>query len=72
MALSEGGGDVLAPNAERKDGGGGAVRRELPFLAIALGTLVVAVIIVLVLYLVVSYQAGEVAEAIKKLVQAAK
>ena len=40
VALSEGGGDVLAPNAERKDGGGGAVRRELPFLAIALGILV--------------------------------
>jgi type VI secretion system protein ImpK len=72
VALSEGGGDVLAPNAERKDGGGGAVRRELPFLAIALGTLVVAVIIVLILYLVVSYQAGEVADGIKKLVQSSK
>jgi type VI secretion system protein ImpK len=63
---------VLAPNAERKDGGGGAVRRELPFLAIALGTLVVAVIIVLILYLVVSVQAGDVADTIRKLVAGTK
>ena len=63
---------MLAPNAERKDGGGGAVRRELPFLAIALGTLVVAVIIVLVLYLVITYQAGDVADMIKKLVASTK
>jgi hypothetical protein len=34
--------------------------------------LVVAVIIVLILYLVVSYQAGDVAEAIKKLVASSK
>jgi type VI secretion system protein ImpK len=72
VALSEGGGDVLAPNAERKDGGGSAVRRELPFLAIALGTLVVAVIIVTILYAVISFQAADVADAINKLVAATK
>jgi len=72
VALSEGGGDVLAPNAERKDGGGGAVRRELPFVAIALGLLVLAVIIVIVLRLVVSFDADGVADSIKKLLQSGK
>ena len=68
VALSEGGGDVLAPNAERKDGGGGAVRRELPFLAAALGFLVVAVLVVIILRLVIGSTAGDVAEAILKVV----
>jgi type VI secretion system protein ImpK len=72
VALSEGGGDILAPNAERKDGGGGAVRREAPFLAIALGFLVLAVIIVIVLRLIVSFSADDVAAAIQKLLSAAK
>jgi len=72
VALSEGGGEVLAPNAERKDGGGGAVRRELPFLAIALGTLAVAVIIILILYFVISWQASDVASTIDKLVKTTK
>lgn len=67
IALSEGGGDALAPNAERKDGGGGAVRRELPFLAIALGLLVLAVLVVIVLRLVVASDASDVADEIKKL-----
>ena len=69
VALSEGGGDVLAPNAERKDGTGGAVQRELPFLALALGLLVFAVIIVIVLRLVVGFDADGVAEAIRKLLK---
>jgi len=68
VALSEGGGDVLAPNAERKDGTGGAVRRELPFLALALGLLLSAVIVVIVLRLLVSIDADGVADAIRKLV----
>jgi type VI secretion system protein ImpK len=68
VALSEGGGDILAPNAERKDGGGGAVRRELPFLAAALGFLVVAVLVVIILRLVIGSTAGDVAEAILKVV----
>jgi type VI secretion system protein ImpK len=72
VALSEGGGDVLAPNAERKDGGGGAVRRELPFLAVALGFLVLAVVVVIVLRLIVGSSADGVAEAIQKLLGAAK
>jgi type VI secretion system protein ImpK len=67
VALSEGGTDVLAPNAERKDGGGGAVRRELPFLAVALGFLVVAVIVVFILRIWVSSSADNVAEGIQKL-----
>ena len=67
VALSEGGGDVLAPNAERKDGGGGAVRRELPFLAVALGFLVVAVIVVIILRLIIGSNADSVAEGIQKM-----
>jgi type VI secretion system protein ImpK len=67
VALSEGGGEVLAPNAERKDAGGGAVRRELPFVAIALGFFVLAIIVVIVLRLVVGSQADGVAEQIQKL-----
>lgn len=68
VALSEGGGEVLAPNAERKDAGGGAVRRELPFVAIAIGFFVLAIIVVIVLRLIVGSQADSVAEAIQKLI----
>ncbi len=68
VALAVGGGEVLAPNAERRDGGAGAVRRELPFLAIALGFFVVALLVVIVLRVVVGNSAEEVAEGIKKLV----
>ncbi len=67
VALSEGGGEVLAPNAERKDGGGGAVRRELPFLAIALGFFVVALLVVIVLRLIIGSNADSVSDAINKL-----
>jgi type VI secretion system protein ImpK len=67
VALSEGGGEVLAPNAERKDAGGGAVRRELPFVAIALGFFVLAIIVVIVLRLIVGSQADSVADQIQKL-----
>jgi len=72
VALSEGGGDVLAPNAERKDGTGGAVRRELPFLVVALGFLVLAVLVVIVLRLIIGSSAGDVAESIQKLVGSGK
>jgi type VI secretion system protein ImpK len=72
VALSEGGGDILAPNAERKDGAGGTVRRELPFLAVALGFLVLAVVVVIVLRLVVGSSADGVAETIQKMIGAAK
>jgi type VI secretion system protein ImpK len=68
VALSEGGGEVLAPNAERKDAGGGAVRRELPFVAIALGFFVLALIIVIVLRLMVGSQADAVVQQINKLI----
>jgi type VI secretion system protein ImpK len=72
VALSEGGGEVLAPNAERKDGGTGAVRRELPFLAVALGFLVIAVLVVIILRLVIGSSAGDVTDAIMKLVSGGK
>ena len=72
VALSEGGGEVLAPNAERKDGGTGAVRRELPFLAVALGFLVVAVLVVIILRLVIGSSAGDVTDSIMKLVSGGK
>ncbi|MBI4705133.1 MAG: DotU family type IV/VI secretion system protein [Deltaproteobacteria bacterium] len=68
VGLSVGGGELLAPNAERKDGGAGAVRRELPFLAVALGFFVVALLIVIVLRLVIGSSAESVAESITKLV----
>ncbi len=72
VALSEGGGDVLAPNAERKDGGGGAVRRELPYLAVALGFLVVAILVVIVLRLIIDSSADGVVESIQKLIGTGK
>lgn len=72
VALSEGGGEVLAPNAERKDGGGGAVRRELPFLAVALGFFVLALVVVIVLRLIVGSNAEGVADSIQKLLGAGK
>ena len=68
VALALTAGDVLAPNAERKDGGGGAVRRELPFLAIALGFFVLALLVVIILRLIVGSNAQEVSDAIMKLV----
>ena len=70
--VAEGGGDLLAPNAERKDGGGGAVRRELPFLAIALGFLVLALIVVIILWLVIGSNADSTVQAIKKLLGGGK
>ncbi len=69
VALTEGGGETLAPNAERKDGGGGAVRRELPFLIIALGFFVLALLVVIVLSLVISSNATDAVDSINKLVQ---
>jgi type VI secretion system protein ImpK len=69
VALSMGGSDVLAPNADRKDGGAGAVRRELPFLFIALGFFVLALLIVIVLRLVIGSSADDVAEHIRKLIK---
>ncbi|MBM4373991.1 MAG: DotU family type IV/VI secretion system protein [Deltaproteobacteria bacterium] len=69
VALSVGGGDLLAPNAERRDGGGGAVRRELPILAMALGFFVFALLVVLILRLVIGSQATDVSDAIRKLIQ---
>lgn len=72
VALSEGGGEVLAPNAERKDGGAGAVRRELPFLIIAFGFLVLAVVVVIVLRLIIGSSASDVVDSIQKLVGAGK
>ncbi len=69
IALSIGGTEGLAPNAERRDGGSGAVRRELPFLAIALAFFVIALLVVIILRLVVGSSAGDVAEGIRKLIQ---
>ena len=69
VALALGVSDQLAPNAERKDGGAGAVRRELPFLAIALGFFVVALLIIIILKLVIGSNATDASEAIRKLIQ---
>lgn len=68
VALAVGGGEVLAPNAERRDGTAGSVRRELPFLAIALGFFVIALLVVIILRLVVGNSADDVADGIKKLI----
>jgi len=67
VAMAEGGGDQLAPNAERKDGGGSAVRRELPYLFIAIGFLILALIVIFILWLIIGSNADSTAEAIKKL-----
>jgi type VI secretion system protein ImpK len=72
VALSEGGGEVLAPNAERKDGAGGAVRRELPFLVVALCFLVLALMVVIVLRIIIDLNADDVASAIRKLASEGK
>ncbi len=72
VALAEGGGDQLAPNAERKDGGGGAVRRELPYLFIAIGFLILALIVIFILWLIIGSNADSTAEAIKKLLGGGK
>lgn len=68
VALSTGAGEALAPNAERKDGTGGAVRRELPYLAVALGFLILALLVVIVLKIVIGAQANSVSEGIQKLI----
>lgn len=67
VALSEGGADLLAPNAERKDGSSGAVRRELPFLVVALGFLVLALMVVIILSIIIRFNADDVATVIRKL-----
>jgi type VI secretion system protein ImpK len=72
VALAEGGGDQLAPNAERKDGGGSAVRRELPYLFIAIGFLVLALIVIFILWLVIGSNAESTAEEIKRLLGGGK
>ncbi|MFO0615505.1 MAG: DotU family type IV/VI secretion system protein [Polyangiaceae bacterium] len=66
VAVAEGGGDQLAPNAERKDGGGGAVRREAPLVFIAIGVFVVAVIVVVILRFWVGSNADDVVKSIQK------
>ena len=68
VAVAVGGGDQLAPNAERRDGGSGAVKRELPFLAIALSFFVVALLVVIVLRLIIGSHAEDVAEGIRSLI----
>jgi type VI secretion system protein ImpK len=72
VALAEGQGDQLAPSAERKDGGGSTVRRELPYLFIALGFLALALVVIFILWLVIGSNADSTAEAIKKLLTPGK
>ncbi len=67
VALNESVGEVLAPHAERKDGRQSEVRRELPFLAISLGFLLVAILVLIVLRLVLGAYADSAAESIRKL-----
>jgi len=68
VALSTGAGEQLAPNAERKDGTGGTVRRELPYLAVALGFLLLALVVVIVLKIVIASQANGIAEHIQGMI----
>lgn len=67
VAVAEGGSDQLAPNAERKDGGGGAVRRELPYLFVAIGFLILALIVIFILWLIIGSNADSTVQAIKAL-----
>jgi type VI secretion system protein ImpK len=69
VAVQEGGGDLLAPNAERRDAGAGVVRRELPFVGIAIGILVIAVLVVVGLRLAIGSAADDTAQQINKLIQ---
>ena len=72
VALAEGGADQIAPNAERKDGGGGTVRRELPYLAVAIGFLALALIVIFILWLIIGSNADSTAEAIRRLLGTGK
>jgi type VI secretion system protein ImpK len=72
VALAEGANDQLAPNAERKDGGGSAVRRELPYVFIAIGFLILALIVIFILWLVIGSNADSTAEEIKRLLGGGK
>lgn len=72
VAVAEGGGDQLAPNAERKDGGGGAVRRELPYLFVAIGFLILALIVIFILWLIIGSNADSTVQAIKMLLGGGK
>ncbi|MEM9692056.1 MAG: DotU family type IV/VI secretion system protein [Myxococcota bacterium] len=69
VAARIGGGDALAPNAARSDGGSGAVRRELPYVVLALVFFVLALLIVIVLSLVISSSADDVASKIQQLIK---
>jgi len=66
VAVAEGGGEQLAPNAERKDSGGGAVRREAPLVLIAIGVFVIAVVVVVILRFWVGSNADDVVKSIEK------
>jgi type VI secretion system protein ImpK len=72
VAVAEGGGDQLSPNAERKDGGGSAVRRELPYLFIAIGFLILALIVIFILWLIIGSNADSTVQAIKALLGGGK
>ncbi|MBK9258674.1 MAG: DotU family type IV/VI secretion system protein [Polyangiaceae bacterium] len=72
VALAEGANDQLAPNAERKDGGGSAVRRELPYVFIAIGFLILALIVIFILWLVIGSNADSTADEIKRLLGGGK
>jgi type VI secretion system protein ImpK len=68
VAVQEGGGDQIAPNAERKDAGAGTVRKELPFVGIAIGILVAAALVVVAMRLMIQSNAEEVSKTINGLV----
>lgn len=68
VALSEGAGDVLAPNALRRDGARSLVRKELPFVALSVGFFALALLIVLVLKIVLGFQTTAVIDAISGLI----
>ena len=68
VAVQEGGGDQIAPNAERKDAGSGVIRRELPFVAIAIGILITAVLLVVGMRIMITSNAEETSKTINGLV----
>lgn len=68
VAVQEGGGDLIAPNAERKDAGSGVIRRELPFVAIAIGILITAVLLVVGMRIMIQSNAEETSKTINGLV----
>ncbi len=64
VALAEGTGKELAPNALRREARAGVIRREMPYLALAGGFFAVALLIVAILRITLNVRSGAVIDGI--------